>query len=254
MYILLKRGRLKEIVIDAIKKAGSEKQFLKIINIPRSKIWKYKTMNVALNEERINKFLDYLNISLKEEYIEKRLPNNWRQKIGGIRAVELKKEEGNFEMQLSNCRKKAKTGLHEWHKKCKITNPEGYYLAQYEKFKKIAEYKYTTKNGEKVRNALERDTADKLKSLGMNYKYEPLIKVEGKYFFPDFLINNKIIIECTMWRGYDKAIKLKEKIRLLEKEYKVYVVIPEKLNKYYQSLNDNLIEGLDNFKEIIKRI
>lgn len=56
-----------------------------------------------------------------------------------------------------------------------------------------------------------------------------------------------IIIECTMWRGADKAIKLKKKIKYLKQKYKVYVVIPKTLNKYYEILSQYLVLGLDEF-------
>ena len=94
---------------------------------------------------------------------------------------------------------------------------------------------------------------DILKDMNLKYKYEPLVKAGGKHFFPDFLINNKIIIECTGWRGYDKAIKLKKKIRYLKKRYKVYVVIPKTLKRYYEILNRHLILGTDNLSNIIQK-
>lgn len=54
-----------------------------------------------------------------------------------------------------------------------------------EKFKKIAGYKFITENGEKVRNNFEKEVADLLKKLGLDYKYESLVKVGNRYFFPD---------------------------------------------------------------------
>ena len=92
----------------------------------------------------------------------------------------------------------------------KMENPKKYYMMQYEKFKRIGGYKYRTNNGEKVRNELEKEVANLLKKNKIEYEYEPLIKSDNKYFFPDFLINNKIILECTAWRGEAKAYKLKE--------------------------------------------
>ncbi len=95
----------------------------------------------------------------------------------------------------------------------KENNPEEYYLIQYSRFKKVGDYKLFTLNGEKVRNSLEKDVADILNKNGIKYSYEPLVRVKDRFFFPDFLINDKIILECTMWRGSDKAVKLKEKIK-----------------------------------------
>jgi len=47
-----------------------------------------------------------------------------------------------------------------------------------------------------------------------------LVKVNKRWFFPDFLINKKIIIEAIEWRGETKAYSLKEKIKHLEKNIK----------------------------------
>ena len=66
----------------------------------------------------------------------------------------------------------------------KKTNPEEYYISQYEKFKKIGEYKYVTNNGEKVRNILEKEVADILKNHKIKYEYEPYINVKNKAFSP----------------------------------------------------------------------
>lgn len=48
-----------------------------------------------------------------------------------------------------------------------------------------------------------------------------------------------------MWRGLDKAIKLKRKIEILKDKYIIYVLIPKALNNYYKILNNHLILGLD---------
>ena len=254
MYILLKKGKLKEIIQEAIKKAGSQRKFAKDIKIPRSKAWSYQKNNIALKKERLEKILEYIDVKIIDADIEKKLPNNWRQIIGGDNCVKKKTKDNSLNKQLKESRKNIKKTLKEWHQEQKSKNLEEYHICQYEKFKKIANYKFQTKNGEKVRNILEKEIADILTKLKKSYEYEPLVKIENKYFFPDFLIDKKIIIECTMWRGYDKAIKLKEKINMLQKRFKVYVVIPKKLSKYYQSINENLILGINNFEMLIKEI
>jgi hypothetical protein len=79
------------------------------------------------------------------------------------------------------------------------------------------------------------------------------VKARGKYFFPDFLVEDRIIIECTFWRGTDKAIKLKEKIKYFKQKYKVYVVIPKTLKRYYETLNNHLIIGINNIPGIFDK-
>lgn len=128
----------------------------------------------------------------------------------------------------------------------KKNSPEKYYLLQYEKFKKIYGYKFETDNNEKVRNNFEKEVADKLKNLKIPYEYEKLVKINKKWFFPDFIIKNKIIIEATEWEGKEKAYQLKEKIRYLEKKYKVFVIIPKHLYSKYKILGNNLLMGLED--------
>ena len=50
-----------------------------------------------------------------------------------------------------------------------------------------------------------------------------------------------------MWKGLEKAYKLKSKIDMLKKKYNVYVLIPKNLYSYYKILNHHLILGLDEF-------
>ncbi len=132
----------------------------------------------------------------------------------------------------------------------KEKNPKKYYNMQYSKFKKVMGYKYKTKRGEKVRNWFERDVADYLHNLKIDYEYEPLVNIGKKYFYPDFLINGKVIIECTAWEDEYNAYKLKEKIAHLEKKYSVYVLIPKHLYRYYKILDKCLIVGLDKFDPV----
>ena len=166
----------------------------------------------------MDKVLDYLKIKLDEKNILEKLPDNWKQIIGGKKCVETKKANGTYEKQLKECQQ---GGGHEflksWHANMKKNSPEEYHIIQYERFKKISNYKFKTRNGEIVRNKLEKEVADILKTMNISYKYEPLIRINNNYFFPDFLIKDKIIIECTEWRGFDKAVKLKNKIEFLKK-------------------------------------
>ena len=254
MYIVLKKGKLKQMIYNAVQKAGTYRKLADDIHISRSTLYDYYFREYSIPENNLKILSDYLNIKINEEEIEKKLPNNWKQIRGGKNCVNKKIQNGTFYKQLEICRKniRNKHSLKEWHKQMKKKDPEAYHLSQYERFKKIGGYKFITKNQERVRNILEKETADTLKTLGLEYKYEPLIKAGSSYFFPDFLVEDKIILECTMWRGYDKAIKLKEKIKKLRKSYKVYVIIPEKLKKYYSSINKYLVTDINQLKELTR--
>lgn len=245
MFLRLNKEEQKNLINLAVKKAGNYRKLANKINIPRSSLDRYSDSD-TIPEEQFNKIIDFLEIKNKEDIILERLENNWKQKKGGKKCKEIKILRGDYDLNLKKAQKRGALKMKEWHRKMKSEHPEEYYLLQYSKFKKIGGYKYTTQRGEKVRNKFEKDVADLLNKLKINYQYEPLINIDKKYFFPDFLIDNKIIIEATAWKGKIKAYKLKEKIKELEKKYKVYVVIPKNLYSYYQILNNHLIVGLDN--------
>lgn len=247
MYYKLKKGKLKNLIESAWKKAKTIRNLEKKTGIRKSEIYYYHKETRPLNLKNLIAIEKYLKIKINENHIKEILPDNWKQIKGGKNCVKIKKKNGTYEKQLAKFLSKTGKGGKNMHRKLKKENPEKYYRMQYEKFKKIGGYKYTTKNGEKVRNELEKDVADILKDCNIRYEYEPYVNIKDKAFFPDFLINNKIIIECTAWKGFDKAIKLKEKIKHLKRKYKVYVVVPKPLNKYYKILNKHLILGLDEF-------
>lgn len=253
MYYRLKEGILNSLIERAIKKAGTIRRLAKEVNIPKSTLYNNYKEYKLINKNNLIKIENYLNKHVKKEEIIEELPDNWKQIIGGKNCVKKKQENNTLNSQLKKARQKlidVGKSTATWHKKMKKENPDKYHLIQYGRFKKIGEYKFTTKKGEKVRNKLEKDTADFLFDNNIQYLYEPMIKINKHYFFPDFLINNKIIIECTFWRGYDKAIKLKNKINYLKKRYKVFVLIPKALNNYYQILNKYLIYEL-NTKDLV---
>ncbi len=244
MYYKLKKEWRENLFLEARLKIGSDKNLIKEIKIVKSAFYNYKKGSRAIPEKVLLNLIEISNSKLEEENIEEKLENNWKQIMGGKNRVKKAKENGTFEIQLKKAWRGAK-GNKKWHGHMKKTNPEDYYKSQYEKFKKIGGYKFLTLNGEKVRNKLELETANELIRHGIKYEYEPFILIDEKAFFPDFLVENKIIIECTMWRGYDKAPKLKSKIEVLKSKFKVYVLVPKTLNKYYQILNNHLISSLD---------
>ncbi|MBU2523207.1 MAG: hypothetical protein KKE23_02870 [Nanoarchaeota archaeon] len=249
MYIRLKRGIQKRLIQQAIDFAGSQKRLSDIMGIPAQNIFNYLNRKL-MPENRFDKLVKILKIKNKNDLIIEKLPDNWRQIIGGKNCVISKKRKGTFLRDMKVIQATQSIRLKKWHASMKRDSPEKYYLLQYSRFKKVGNYKLKTLKGEKVRNALEKETADFLFKRKIDYQYEPLIKIGDKVFFPDFLIYNRYIVECTAWRGFDKAIKLKDKIKVLKKKYQVFVIIPKALNKYYQILNNHLILGLDEFAPI----
>lgn len=253
MYYKLKKGELKKIISKGFNKAGNIRALALKVGIPRSTLSAYHMEKYLIKKENLDKLNNFLNISFNEKIIEGKLPSNWKQIKAGKMGVEMKKKKGTYERQLKLCQKKGSKKIKLWHKKMKKENPYDYYSMQYSKFKRIGGYKFITKNNEKVRNLFEKEVADILKDNGIKYRYEPFIQIGKKCFFPDFVINNKIIIECTEWRGIDKAIKLRDKIKYLKKEYDVFVVIPKALKRYYEILNNHLLLGTDELMQVIDK-
>jgi hypothetical protein len=254
MYLKIKSRELKSFISLAVLRAGSIRKLSILIKIPKTTIHDYQQEKRLITEENLLVLENFLKTKLHSDFIIDKLSNNFRQSLGGVNCVKNQLCAGKMETQLKSARmilSKSGNDLKSWHKKMKKNNPLEYYTIQYNHFKKIGEYKYFTKKGEKVRNILEKETADFFFDKNIEYQYEPLINVGKRYFFPDFLIKNNTIIECTMWRGYDKAIKLAEKINILNKEYKVIVLVPEKLSNYYQRISKNLVLSYKELEKVM---
>lgn len=246
MFVKIKNQR--GIIKRAIEKAGSYRGLADKLSISRSSILR-ALAGSSMQSKNYNKIKDFLNI--KENLIIEEFPDNFRQKLGGLECVASKKKKGTFSAEMKKWQDLQSKKLKKWHKTMKTNYPKEYYLLQYSRFKKIGGYKFLTKKGEKVRNLFEKQVADILYDLKIDYEYEPLINVGDNYFFPDFLINKKIIIECTMWKGEQKAYKLRDKIAILSPKYEVFVVIPKTLYSYYRLLDrSHLILGLDDFDSV----
>jgi len=239
LLLKFKRGKQKELVIKAIKKAGSERKLEKITRIPKSSLYYYKNEKFNITLKRARTLAYFLSIRFKFVLndVERILPYNWRQKKGGKERIKKCKLNGNFE-QL---KKDLVNSLKRWHEEMKLSYPDIYYLSQYQKLKKMGLYRFKTLRGEIVRNILEMEVANELFKNHINYEYEPYLRINQKAYFPDFKIGN-IIIECTAWDSEEKAKKLKEKMQNYMKcNFKTFLIIDEKVIKFYKDLNEFII-------------
>ena len=247
MYVEVLENQ-KEVIDSAINKEGSYRKLSKKLGIPRASIVRYKQEG-AIPKERFEKIVEFIGID-KSSIKIKELENNWKQVLGGKTCVKMKKENGTYEEQLKKAQKSGAKTLVKWHERMKREHPREYHLIQYGKFKKVQGYKCVTIKGERVRNKFEKAVADKLTELKIEYEYEPLIRRGKRWFFPDFLIKNRIIIECTEWKGEIKAYQLQEKIKFYGDEYTTFVVIPKHLYTKYKILDKHLILGLDEIARV----
>jgi len=241
MYVILKDQKI--LIEQAIKKAGSERKLARILGVVRSTIYFYKYKKRPINGKVFYKMIKFLDLGKKgiKSTILIQLDDHWKQQKGGKNCYLKKVKTGTFEQNLIKMKKASK----EMHKKLKKELGRKYYLEQYRRFKLIGKYKMKTERGELVRNILEKKIADILFQLSINYQYEPYVRANSNHYFPDFKIGN-VILECTMWDDFDKAIKLQKKISDFKKAgYKVFVIVPNKLRKYYQRIESYLIEEND---------
>ena len=166
---------------------------------------------------------------------------NWGRIKGGKAVQEKYSKENRFEEIHRGMRKASSEYMKKWHSKMKRCSPNKYYALQHSRFKRVGGYKFISDKGHHVRNKFELEIANILNSIPVNYEYEPMIRISSTYLFPDFKIKN-LIIECTYWRGAQKAQALSEKIKKYEEAgFEVKVVIPEKLSSFYKSIEKHTI-------------
>lgn len=253
MFVKLAVGEQKKLLLSAIKKAGSERKLASLTGISNATISDYKLEKYNLPLERFNTIVKFLDLKSKPKIISL-LQSNWGRKLGGKKCVESKKRKGIFIENMNMLKKISSERMRSWHKRMKRYNKEEYYSIQYSRFKKIGNYKFETKSKELVRNELEKEVADILFDLKIKYKYEPLVSVKRKCYFPDFAVDSTII-ECTMWRGKENAYKLKKKILdLQDNGFRVYVIIPKTLLKYYKCLGNDVIIFREDFRAWVAQI
>ena len=135
-------------------------------------------------------------------------------------------------------------------------NPEKYYVWQYDRFKKIGKgYPLKLFNGVKVRNKLEKQIGNFLINRKVVFSYEQYININGKAYFPDFIIDENIILEVTEWK-HPSIEKLKNLMRKADeyklKNYKILFFIPENCRKFYKDLKAPITSNLNELEILIK--
>lgn len=254
-YVKIDPNFQKQLLKDAILKAGSERKLKKELNFPLIMIYFYKNAIHKLPLYRFDLLLQYIGLNKKDISFELINSKEFR-KIGGELAYKKSKSNNTFDIIHKKMRKSSSKRMKIWHKIRKEKDFEKYSKQQYEFFKKISNYKIKTKSDLFVRNWLEKEVADELTRQKLCFEYEPYIRIGNKCYFPDFKICDTLI-ECTAWRGKDKATKLKEKIIDFESNnFRVFVVIPKALRCFYKLISKNIIylEELSVCKEFTQEL
>ncbi len=254
MFYKFKKGKQRELLQRAIKKAGSERKLAKSTKLPKGSISSIKLEKRVLSEKHALEICNFLNISLNEMNYKEKLPHNWAQIKGGNILIMRKKENGTFQETVERLRKVTHKRLVEWHKYMRENEPKKYYTWQYERFKKVGRgYQYSLTNGTKVRNELEKEVGDYLIKHFNGVEYEPYINIKDKAYFPDFKYKN-VLVEVTEWKHpSEKRIKnLKRKCNDYEAQnYVLCFYIPRIFRKFYKFLKSPVITTLPKLKEFI---
>lgn len=255
-FLQLKSGKLRELLIQAINKAGSERVLAKLIKISKSHVHALKQERRHLSNIYASRLLYFLELpadALKDNIITY-LPTNWGMINGGRKVVQLKKMRGTFEKEMRTLKKLSSARMKLWHKHMREESPREYYTWQYKRFKKIdGGYKLKTYNGIFVRNKLEKEIADFLSSCQFIFEYEPYLNVDGKCYFPDFRVGN-CIIEATEWKHPTKEKLCSLQIKLMKYKqagFRVCFFIPLKYRNFYKELGNFVTSDLEQLKNFL---
>ena len=157
-----------------------------------------KFVELPLQQETI---ISNYKLWLKED-MEKRIKRALENaRIGGLTlAKRLTKEQRVLRGRKGGVAAKLKyAGIH---------GKRHLWMEWFKKGLKIAGKRTCTgPNSEKMVNHLEVDTAIQLVRSGMKYKYEPLLRIEDRIFYPDFKTGDNII-ECCYWESEDRWLYL----------------------------------------------
>lgn len=231
------------LIAEAIHLAGSERKLEKLIKIPDISIHEYKNLRRKMTYSRFKLLLEYLG--LDESLICFKLidPKEFRRK-GGKAVYKKYFEENRFFEIHEGMRRGASKFMKSWHLRMKEENPSEYYDLQHRRFKKVNKTKWKTYKGDLVRNEFEMQIANLLFDLSIDYLYEPCLQLSRAYF-PDFKIGDTLL-ECTAWRGKEKANQLSLKIKAYEEAgFRVKVVIPKNLRGFYKPIENHIISPND---------
>lgn len=140
--------------------------------------------------------------------------------------------------------KKFKAGLHAYPEKWMMWSKKG--------LKRAGRKTAIGPKGEKMSNELEALTAKTLIDADIDYKYESMLVINNKIFYPDFIVGD-CIIECCYWGSVERWKYLSWKLNLINQAgYNCFVVTKQrckKLTKFLQKTVSIFFE--DNLKDCV---
>lgn len=220
--IIFTNGKQALFLISVMKNLKlSQRKISNLFGISRSTFrhWLYEDSHLPENilKECI-KISPQSKVFLK--FVTAKLPRNWGQIKGGKKRSKMKT---NLNDEL---RKKAFKMSKLQRKTRRVVGP----------------------NGELMFNAGEKRIAEVLTENKITYKYEPLVTVCDRYFYPDFLVGKTIIERCgySNWDGY--WFKALRKFRYYDKFFagKVIMIISADSFKFAYARVENILRNVKN--------
>jgi len=202
-----------------------------------------RTLPLSESVEAMCKFagikISGLNIEMK--------PENWGCILGGKRKYELY----GLNFTREQIVKGGKNGMMSLRKKL---GKEGWrklsFLAGSISAKSGNNFrrKILGPKGEKMFNEMEKEVAEILLKLNLDYEYEKVLKINDRFFIPDFIISSCIIIECTYWSFVDdKSRLLRERFKTILKNTpieKMVLVTSDRLKNEYKRKLGKMVDVL----------
>lgn len=256
MKYVFRQSKQRKLIVEAVKKAGSERKLSRVTGISKGALYRYKFEKAYIPHVRLVKLLSILGKDF--DYVQggviEKLSDSWGQRKGGLLLIQKKKEEGTFKVTIEKLKQLSSERMKQWHIKTREENPLKYHIIQYDRFKKVGDYSIICKNI-KVRNWLEAELANFLNSRNIKFEYEPCLILESKAYFPDFKVGN-LIIEATFWSRPQKG-----KIDYLKTKVKAYksvgcnviFFVPESHRNFYKQIGSTLVSNLQDLRGFMPR-
>ncbi len=217
-----------------------------------------KIKNRKKSDEYSKKLAKYFNLPLEIKQIEKNY-TTWKKidrKERADRAIKYAHLGGKATARkLSSLERVARAksaGLSAKLKKAGIHGKRHLWMQWFkEGLKKSGKRTCKGPKNETMVNQLEKDVAYFLFSQKLEYEYEPLIKIDKKIFYPDFVVH-KNIIECCYWESEDRWIYLSGKFQKFHKLGYNCILVSKPCCKKYFKLLPNFVKIIleENLKDI----
>jgi hypothetical protein len=231
MRLVFSEGKQKEFLTKFKElKNISWREFGRNLDIDWQSIRDYRDEKITLPKKIFEKILvEKPSLENYSKFIEEERDSNWGRAKGGRKSwIQIRKKlkyDKNFrKMWIKNCvaggKKRVKMGPIEGWENGFRNSPRRIVIGP---------------KGERMFSSIEQSVAKLFLQIGLPYQYEPLMIVNKNKYFPDFVIDKKIIVEIFGYSSEKYFQRMKKKLkdyRTLNK--KIILIIPNKMNSIYK--------------------